>query len=65
MSEVLRCATCGRVIDQDENIVRLQNRLFGDIKQYVFCKDCNDYYEKYIYPLIKWYRELEDEDVRS
>ena len=54
MSEVLRCAVCGQIIDQDESIIRLQNRLYNDgFKPYVFCKDCNNFFETYIYPLMK------------
>lgn len=54
MSGVLKCAVCGQTIDQDESLIQLQNRLFGDVKQDVFCKDCNDYFFKYIRPLMKW-----------
>lgn len=60
MSGVLKCAICGQVIDQDESLIQLQNRLFGDIKQDVFCKDCNDYFFKYIRPLMKWWADQDD-----
>ena len=53
MSGVLKCAICGQVIDQDESIIQLQNKLFGDIKQYVFCKNCNEFFKTYIHPLMK------------
>lgn len=55
MSEVLRCAICGQVIDQDKDIIRLQSKLFGNVKQYVFCKNCNKFFETYSRPLMKRY----------
>lgn len=59
MPEVLKCAICGQVIDQNKDIIRLQNNLFGNVKQYVYCKNCDNYFETYIRPLIKWYQKLE------
>ncbi len=55
MSGVLKCAICGQVIDQDKDIIRLENKLFGNVKQYVFCKKCNKFFETYSRPLVKWY----------
>lgn len=63
MSEVLKCAVCGQVIDQDKDIILLQNRLYGDFKPYVFCKDCNNFFETYIRPLMKRYGDLKDQNV--
>lgn len=62
MSGVLKCAVCGQVIDQDESIIQLQNRLFGDVKPYVFCKDCNNFFETYIRPLMRSYKDVRNKN---
>ena len=62
MSGVLKCVVCGQTIDQDKDIILLQNRLYNDgFKPYVFCKNCNNFFEIYLHPLIKWYQESKED----
>lgn len=61
MSVELKCAICGRMIDQDKDIIFLQKNLFcdDDFEQYVFCKDCyNKFFIKKISLMNTIAREL-------